>query len=104
MNSVVQSQFYKFHDTIKLETLDNKQVIEKRDMLIEEIKAYLKKKAEQEGKPLITFSTFNQGSYSSMGTGIKPMNDKDDYDIDVGLIFNVKKEDYSPIEVKQWGI
>ena len=101
MSTVIQSQFYKFHDTVKLETIDNQQVIEKREMLIDEIKAFFKKKAEDEGKPLITFSIFNQGSYA-MGTGIKPMNDKDDYDIDVALIFNINKDNYTPIEVKKW--
>ncbi len=101
MSTVIQSQFYKFHDTIKLEAIDNKQVIEKRDMLIEEIKAYLKKKSEESGKPLITFSVFNQGSYP-MGTGNKPANDKDDYDIDAGLLFNLSKDDYTPLEVKKW--
>lgn len=101
MSTVIQSQFYKFHDTIKLETIDNKQVIEKRDMLIEEIKSYLKKKSEESGKPLITFSIFNQGSYA-MGTGNKPANDEDDYDIDVAILFNISKDDYTPLEVKKW--
>ena len=101
MSLIIQSQFYKFHDTIKLETIDNKQVIEKRDMLIEEIKTYLKKKSEESGKPLITFSVFNQGSYA-MGTGNKAANDEDDYDIDVALLFNISKEDYTPLEVKKW--
>lgn len=101
MSTVLQSQFYKFHDSIKLENFDNKQVIEKRDMLIEEIKAFLKKKAEDEKKPLISFSVFNQGSYA-MGTGIKPMYEEDDYDIDVAILFNISKSDYTPLEVKRW--
>jgi hypothetical protein len=100
MSSIVQSQFYIYHDRIKLEAVDNRQVIEKRDMLIEEVKAYFKKKAEEDGVK-ITFSSFNQGSYS-MGTGNKPAYDEDDYDIDVALLFNVSKEEYGPLEVKQW--
>ena len=36
-----------------------------------------------------------------MGTGIKP--DDGDYDIDVGLKFQIKKEDYEdPVQVKKW--
>ncbi len=101
MNNTVQSQFYKFHDAIKLETVDNKQVIEKRDMLIEEIRAYLKKKSEDEKKALVTFDIFNQGSYA-MGTGIKPAYNEDDYDIDVALLFNIDKDNYSTLEVKGW--
>lgn len=101
MGSVIQSQFYKFHDAIKLESIDNKQVIEKRDMLVDEIRAFIKKKAEEEGKQLITFSVFDQGSYP-MGTGNKPAFDEDDYDIDTGIIFYISKDDYDPITVKQW--
>lgn len=101
MSTIIQSQFYKFHDTIKLEALDNQQVIEKRDMLIEEIKAYMKKKADEDEEPLISFSLFNQGSYA-MGTGNKPANEEDDYDIDAGLLFNISKDDYTPLEVKTW--
>lgn len=101
MGKVVQSQFFKYHDNIKLETVDNKKVIEKRDMLIEEIRAYLKKKSEDEKKPLIRFDIFNQGSYA-MGTGIKPAFDEDDYDIDVALLFNINKDNYTSLEVKEW--
>ena len=36
-----------------------------------------------------------------MGTGIAPLL-SEDYDIDVGLVFHIPKEDYSPVKVKQW--
>lgn len=101
MAKILQSQFFKFHDAIKLETVDNKQVIEKRGMLIDEIRGYLKKKAEDENKSVIKFDVFNQGSYA-MGTGNKPAFDEDDYDIDVALLFNVDKDNYTPLEVKEW--
>lgn len=100
-NKSLQSQFSKFHDNIKLDIEDNKQLREKRKMLIDEIREFLKKKSEAEKKPLITFTEFNQGSYS-MGTGNKPINDEDDYDIDVGLLFDISKNDYGPLEVKKW--
>lgn len=99
--SVVQDQFFKFHGNIKLDLEDNKELIAKRDMLIKEIRAYLKKKAEDEGSDLITFSEFHQGSYA-MGTGNKPIDDDQDYDIDVGLLFDISKDNYDPIEVKRW--
>lgn len=101
MSKIVQSQFIKFHENIKLINTDDNQVLrDKRDMLVEEIKTYLKKKSQDEDLPLITFTVNNQGSYS-MGTGIKPLSDQD-YDIDVALIFNISNEDYNPVEVKQW--
>lgn len=99
--SVVQDQFEKFHENIKLDLEDNQVLIEKRDMLIKEIRTYLKKKAEDEGSDLITFSEFNQGSYA-MGTGNKPVDEEQDYDIDVGLIFDISADDFEPVEVKKW--
>jgi hypothetical protein len=80
---------------------DHRDVIAKRDMLISEIKAYLKKKCEEKGISLIKFESFNQGSYA-MGTGVQPIRDEHDYDIDCGLLFEVSKEDYTSIQVKQW--
>lgn len=101
MGTVVQTQFETFHSTIKLDMEDLKKVIEKRDMLFDELRAYLKKKSEEEKKPLITFTVFNQGSYP-MGTGVEPAFDEHDYDIDAGIVFNVSKDDYTPIQVKTW--
>ncbi|MFM1999050.1 MAG: hypothetical protein RL204_997 [Bacteroidota bacterium] len=102
MTTIVQSQFFKFHGNIKLnDTDDLAPVREKRETLLDEIRDYLKKKSKEEGKPLITFTVFNQGSYP-MGTGIQPLHDDDDYDIDVGLAFNISKNDYTPLQAKQW--
>lgn len=101
MSKIVQTQFIKFHEGIKLiDTEDNETLREKRNMLIKEIEAYLKKKSEDEDKALITFSSVNQGSYS-MGTGIKPLADQD-YDIDIALLFIISKDYYTPVEVKKW--
>ena len=36
-----------------------------------------------------------------MGTGIKPLSEQD-YDIDVALLFNLSKDDYTALEVKRW--
>lgn len=101
MSKVVQKQFIKFHDEVRLSMDDHKDVIDKRDMLISEIRAYLKKMCADEGIPLIRFESFNQGSYA-MGTGVKPIKDEHDYDIDSGLLFELGINDYTPIQVKQW--
>lgn len=97
----LQPYFNEFHEKIKLiDTEENAQLREKRDLLLEEIRVYLKKKSETGNKPLITFQAENQGSYS-MSTGIKPIGEYD-YDIDVMLLFNISKDDYTPTEVKKW--
>ena len=47
-----------------------------------------------------TFTHFNKGGYA-MGLGIIPLNS--DYDIDVGLEFDLCKDGYDdPVEVKQF--
>ncbi|MGL4884489.1 MAG: cyclic GMP-AMP synthase DncV-like nucleotidyltransferase, partial [Waterburya sp.] len=46
------------------------------------------------------YETFPQGSYD-LGTGNKPLNG--DYDIDVGIIIKISKDDYpDPVKVKKW--
>lgn len=86
----IQKQFEKFHDTIRLNDIDdNQELREKRDVI-------LKKLSDSEDLP--PFKHFNQGSYA-MSTGIKPVDG--DYDIDVGLRFQVKKADYpNPVDLK----
>ncbi len=99
----LQTEFNKFHENIKLhDKEDNKELREKRDMLTDELRAYFKKKREEdEDFPKITFTVENQGSYS-MQTGIKAI-DNGDYDIDVMVLFNINKKDYgNPVEVKKW--
>jgi len=101
MGKVVQEQFIKFHKNIKLDMDDLKSVIEKRNMLIDEIRTYLKKMCDEKKIKLIRFEPFNEGSYA-MGTGNKAYHEEHDYDIDCGLQFEVSIEDYSPLQVKQW--
>jgi hypothetical protein len=102
MNAIVQKKFIEFHDTIRLDLEDLRAVIEKRDMLLGELNTFFKKLYEEKKIPvLITFTSFQQGSYA-MGTGNKPANEEDDYDIDCGLLFNVSTNDYSPVAIKQW--
>jgi hypothetical protein len=101
MGKVVQEQFIKFHKNIKLDMDDLKSVIDKRNMLIDEIRAYIKKMCEEKKIKLIRIETFNQGSYA-MGTGNKAWHDEDDYDIDCGLLFEISTKDYTPTQVKKW--
>ncbi|WP_452222144.1 nucleotidyltransferase domain-containing protein [Lacinutrix salivirga] len=101
MGTLLQKQFFKFHDAIKLhDKEDNQELRDERDKLTEELKDYFTKKAEEEGTSKITFSIENQGSYS-MGTGIKALTNND-YDIDVMTLLNISKDDYTPVTVKNW--
>lgn len=97
----VQKQFTDFHEQIKLKRYDeNATLCEKRDRVLKRLKDNLEKLFSDKGLTAPTFTPFNQGSYA-MGTGIKPLNG--DYDIDVGLRFDISKDDYEdPVEVKQW--
>lgn len=88
----LQKEFIEFHNNIKL-TDENKKLREKRDILLKKLKNNISEDAA-------SYTTFNQGSYA-MGTGIYP--EDEDYDIDVGIKFNINKEDYSdPVEPKIW--
>ncbi|MEK8015431.1 MAG: nucleotidyltransferase [Candidatus Parabeggiatoa sp.] len=97
----LQKYFVQFHETIKLDNLDeNKTLREKRDIVLDKLSERLKMFFQDKSESTPTFDVFNQGSYA-MGTGIQPVGG--DYDIDVGLKFNISKEDYpDPTEVKQW--
>jgi hypothetical protein len=87
-----RSQFNKFHENIKLKE-ENEILKEKRDIIIKKLNEKLPEETDYE------FSVFNQGSYA-MNTGIKPIDD--DYDIDVGLYFEMSKSDVDPISAKKW--
>lgn len=90
----IQPYFIKFHDTIKLDD-ENDILREKRDILFEKLRKNLK---EQVANPP-SFATFNKGGYA-MNLGVKPLNG--DYDIDVGLNFDINRSDYpDPVVVKE---
>lgn len=97
----VQKQFEAFHEAIKLKKFEENQTLrEKRDIVLDKLRTRLKATFEEKGKKAPTFSYFNQGSYE-MGTGIIPLDS--DFDIDVGVSFNIDKNDYAdPVEVKKW--
>lgn len=88
----LQKEFLEFHDNIKLDD-ENETLREKRDILLKKLKDNISDDAE-------SYTTFNQGSYA-MGTGIKP--EDEDYDIDVGLKFNLDKDSCTdPLTPKKW--
>lgn len=89
----LQSEFIEFHNAIKLSFDDNAELREKRDILLNRLCNNISEEAP-------SFDHFNQGSYA-MHTGIKP--DDGDYDIDVGLVFDlIRTECPDPLKVKQW--
>ena len=71
---------------------------EKRDLLFSDLKNILKDEKIPGTQDALTFDTLDLGSYS-MKTGIKPT--KDDYDIDLGVIFNISNEDYDSNQLKK---
>ena len=89
----LQSVFIEFHDKIKLSFDDNSELRQKRDILLKRLKNQITSDAP-------SFEAFNQGSYA-MHTGIIP--DDGDFDIDVGLRFDLMRSEYpDPLTVKQW--
>lgn len=92
--ATVQKQFVDFHDLIRLDD-ENEILRQKRDIVIRKLKKCIKEQYPEAP----SFKEFVQGSYA-MSTGIQPVNG--DYDIDVGLEFDMVKEDYEPVEAKEW--
>lgn len=85
----LQNYFDEFNENIRMDYSIKSELAEKRDILL----SILTKSDD-----IPSFNRFNQGSYS-MFTGVKPLDDE--YDIDVGLKFNVNKDEYTPIELKE---
>lgn len=95
----LQKEFSKFHDEIKLGTYDeNKTLQDKRDLLIDDLKEKLSDEKVPGTQKKLTFTKFDQGSYA-MNTGIKPKDEE--YDIDVGIIFNVTNDEYDSHKLKK---
>ncbi|MDX6745926.1 hypothetical protein SHK09_03905 [Polaribacter sp. PL03] len=107
MKEQIQRNFKDFHDKIRIKDLDreeesNKILREKRDILLKDIKTYFdKKNKDLDTQEQIKYEWFNQGSYA-MYTGVKPLDDSD-FDIDVAIVLDINKENYSnPTTVKKW--
>ena len=86
----LQTQFEKFNKKIRLSPEKLEELREKREILLTKLRA---------DEDLPSFEEFEQGSYK-MRTEVEPI-DKE-YDIDVGLRFNVNKSDYEdPLILKK---
>lgn len=84
----LQKYFIKFNETIKMDYDVKSELKEKRDILLRILK---------NSDDIPSFHTINQGSYS-MHLGVEPLNKE--YDIDVGLRFEVNKCDVEPMDIK----
>lgn len=95
----LQKEFEDFHEKIKLGTYDeNKTLRDKRDLLIDELKDKLKDEKVPRTDKKLTFSKLDQGSYA-MNTGVKPKDDE--FDIDVGAIFDITNDEYESHKLKK---
>ncbi|MFC5849195.1 cyclic GMP-AMP synthase DncV-like nucleotidyltransferase [Deinococcus petrolearius] len=100
----VQDKFITFHDTIRLGTYKEDATLrEKRERVVRALRDGLKKNFEAKNQTPPDFKDFAQGSYG-MRTGIKPLGGSGDYDIDVGIVFAKRPEDYehNPVVLKEW--
>ncbi|GAM14273.1 nucleotidyltransferase domain-containing protein [Mesobacillus selenatarsenatis] len=86
-----QTQFISFHEAIKLKE-ENEELASKREIILKRLRDCMPEEAK-------SFDVFTQGSYA-MNTGIKPLDG--DFDIDVGLWFDMSREDAGPVEAKEW--
>lgn len=92
----LQKHFKEFHDEIRLSYNDNSILLEKRNTVLRDLKAGLRKMF---GAKYPKFKYFNQGSYA-IGTGVCPLDA--DYDIDIGIVFQFSRKDFCPTQVKSW--
>lgn len=90
----VQKQFEKFHETIRVDYDMSSELREKRDIVVEKIKKFLREKGLPSCEVLL------QGSYK-MKTSVQPIEDLE-YDIDIGLRFAIHEDDHDAATVRGW--
>ena len=92
----VQARFRTFDEAIKLKRFqENAKLREKRDRVLTRLRSGLAAQGVR-----ITFEPLNQGSYE-MGTGTRPLAGRE-YDIDVGVVFNLSTDAHRAEVVKGW--
>ena len=95
----VQKQFEQFDEAIKLRRYhENATLAEKREKVLKSLSDGIARQ-RKEGAEIPSYRHFNQGSYD-VGTGVKPLDS--DYDIDVGVEFDLAKDKHAPVDVKKW--
>ncbi|RKS24521.1 hypothetical protein BJ917_1995 [Pseudomonas sp. WPR_5_2] len=88
-----QSQFESFHNTILFGYDSSKELRERRDTLLNDLKNNISGDAP-------AYQTFYQGSYA-LDTGIRPLDGNPD--MDIGIIFDCSPEDYAdPLKLKKF--
>jgi hypothetical protein len=90
----VQKQFEQFHYAIRMDYEHSSTLREKRDIILNRIRKHL----ADNKRP--AFAELLQGSYK-MKTGVIPIEDLE-YDIDVGLRFSFKENDFTAEDVRKW--
>lgn len=96
----IQKQIEQFDDIIRLKTFDEDELLrEKRDRVLNKLRSQFEN-MRKDGIDVPSFRSFNQGSYE-MRTGIVPA--EGDFDIDVGIAFNVNTSDVpDPVQLKKY--
>lgn len=90
----VQKQFETFHAKIRVDYDMAEDLRKSRDAVVDRIKKHI------QDNHLPGFTVLHQGSYK-MKTGVVPIPDLE-YDIDVGLRFNMRSEDHDVVTVRRW--
>lgn len=97
----LHNKFKTFDSTITLED-EAETLREKRDIILKALRKGLDRDFKARGETPPQFRSFNQGSYS-LSTGVVPLDG--DYDIDVGIVYDINKNDYpdaKAIDPKKW--
>ncbi|WP_437677247.1 cyclic GMP-AMP synthase DncV-like nucleotidyltransferase [Sorangium sp. So ce131] len=96
----VQKYFVQFDEAIRFDREAEKKILaDKRECILRKLSEGIKRQ-RVEGTKIPSYEPFNQGSYA-MNIGVKPVDG--DFDIDVGLRFDLSKEEYpDPVVVKTW--
>jgi len=89
-----QTYFNRFNEKIRISYEEDTKLRDKRDLLLDNIRHCIKYFANHNNITIPHFDTFNQGSYD-LRTGIKPLY-SEDHDIDVGIVFQIKRNEADP--------
>lgn len=90
----VQALFEKFHRAIRTDYDTNQTLREKKDIIVDRVKAHLAKNKRP------GCSEYLQGSYK-MRVGVCALAGSE-FDIDVGLRFSFSDADFAPADVRAW--
>ncbi|HEX2093387.1 MAG TPA: nucleotidyltransferase, partial [Longimicrobiaceae bacterium] len=94
----MQRHLEAFHKSIRLSLGESRTLRQKRDAVCRRVEARLPGIFEEAGEDCPLFEFRDQGSYQ-MGTGVFPLDR--DFDIDLGLYFEIDPDEYHPVELKR---